>query len=968
MKRLLSFLLSLAVGAAFFPAPRTVFGAEVAYTQDSVTGVITSPGTPLTEDNAAAQSVTWDADSGGTVQWDENKEIRIMLLGDSISNKITTNPWRAMFVNAILDDSLAGTGPAVDFVGTQYTAPPQNDARTDGGKSVYARDTNREAYDGAFTSTILNDDGAYKKAAANVPDVVMIHLGTNDLPTDRVDTTLKNIQQIIWDMRRAKADIIFVVSQTIKNHDTPNEWKFNARLPWLARNNSLPQSPILVADQFSGISLQDLFAPEAYGPHPNWNGSELMTARYLKLMRPVLQGVLPANPQTLSSEIYSRYAEFSAGIPAGYVPVTWCVSDNDGRRNVDLGGMTADLAFGSATSGEAYQYHYGKTGVVGFAHSQNNGGGDWFWDNTGGKAGFYKYVSGAMPTDTFTVQGGATYTVPRFQTWEDFAAHEGAPPRGASAFSGDTVNVVAIGGSLTAGNGAGDAQNAWFGDNDHPGVFGAYLKNLFPEKTVNLYNAGIGGTGSNYGYYRLEKDVISRNPDFVIVEFAVNDRNDAPATVKRHMEGIVRQLLRLPKVPYIMFLYTADLHLNNCAAVHNEVAAAYGIPALDLGAYLGAAYTLEQRKAFYADWQSDSVHPNADGYAVWANYMVSQFTQDGDAFFAPSNLNGVNGEAPYFDGATPLGAPAAVPIQQIAKASEGWSLDCPAHPRWNAGGGRWVDHFWSEDAIWCTSENGAELEFWFTGQRLGVVSEGHANSADLELWVDGVLKDTFTARGGGSEHTYFYAGTPFAQGWHKGKIKLNDAAAGRDARIKYICADRDSLSPPTVTANAAGGQTIPATDGTALVPPGTQEFALIFDRPADFTVVNPEDYDHAETIDLDALGLPSLNAPCLDAVGVKVGGADAEFRGVYDVSGTYDATRYVISLASAIAEGTRCEVTIGATVSSQGVAAGTDAVLLLAEGAEQAQDYELLHHEDGPIVHNGGDYARVALGKTIAAT
>ena len=45
----------------------------------------------------------------------------------------------------------------------------------------------------------------------------------------------------------------------------------------------------------------------------------------------------------------------------------------------------------------------------------------------------------------------------------------------------------------------------------------------FPSSAVTLVNAGIGATGSDIGTFRVKKDVIEKDPDFVVVEFAVND-------------------------------------------------------------------------------------------------------------------------------------------------------------------------------------------------------------------------------------------------------------------------------------------------------------------------------------------------------------------------------------------------------------------------------------------------------------
>ena len=79
-------------------------------------------------------------------------------------------------------------------------------------------------------------------------------------------------------------------------------------------------------------------------------------------------------------------------------------------------------------------------------------------------------------------------------------------------------------------------------------------------------DAGIGGTPSDLGLFRLNRDICSQNPDIVFVEFAVNDGGPAqanPLAVKQRMEGIVRQLQALPKQPVVIFIYTAADPDNN---------------------------------------------------------------------------------------------------------------------------------------------------------------------------------------------------------------------------------------------------------------------------------------------------------------------------------------------------------------------------------------------------------------------
>ena len=45
----------------------------------------------------------------------------------------------------------------------------------------------------------------------------------------------------------------------------------------------------------------------------------------------------------------------------------------------------------------------------------------------------------------------------------------------------------------------------------------------FPHSETRLVNAGLGGTGSLSGAFRVQRDLLQAEPDVVIVEFAVND-------------------------------------------------------------------------------------------------------------------------------------------------------------------------------------------------------------------------------------------------------------------------------------------------------------------------------------------------------------------------------------------------------------------------------------------------------------
>jgi lysophospholipase L1-like esterase len=82
--------------------------------------------------------------------------------------------------------------------------------------------------------------------------------------------------------------------------------------------------------------------------------------------------------------------------------------------------------------------------------------------------------------------------------------------------AGEPLNIVFWGDSITAG------ADSSAPDKTFTSQFLAALRARFPAARVSTSTLGIGGTNTNHRLPGLEKDVLSRKPDLVIVEF-VND-------------------------------------------------------------------------------------------------------------------------------------------------------------------------------------------------------------------------------------------------------------------------------------------------------------------------------------------------------------------------------------------------------------------------------------------------------------
>ena len=120
----------------------------------------------------------------------------------------------------------------------------------------------------------------------------------------------------------------------------------------------------------------------------------------------------------------------------------------------------------------------------------------------------------------------------------------------------------------------------------------AHFKEAYPKARFAEINAAIGGTGSDLGVFRFRQDLLSKQPDLLFVEFAVNDSLAPPERIIRCLEGIVRQTWRANPDCDICFVYTlvegmaptvAGGKFPRSASAMEKVADHYGIPTIHLG-------------------------------------------------------------------------------------------------------------------------------------------------------------------------------------------------------------------------------------------------------------------------------------------------------------------------------------------------------------------------------------------------
>lgn len=188
------------------------------------------------------------------------------------------------------------------------------------------------------------------------------------------------------------------------------------------------------------------------------------------------------------------------------------------------------------------------------------------------------------------------------------------------AEAGGRLNIVFLGGSLTWG-----AQSTDPSTKSYRAVIARKFEAQFPEAHFRFFDAAIGGTGSQLGAFRLERDVLAHDPNLVFLDFTVNDN---AAEVNPHRlaayESLVRRLAeRGVLVVQAIFPTKGDYlpgeKVRPLRAKHQEIADAYGLPVADAVEHIrGVIESGGATPDLIWDLPEDSTHPGDAGYSLYA--------------------------------------------------------------------------------------------------------------------------------------------------------------------------------------------------------------------------------------------------------------------------------------------------------------------------------------------------------------
>lgn len=197
------------------------------------------------------------------------------------------------------------------------------------------------------------------------------------------------------------------------------------------------------------------------------------------------------------------------------------------------------------------------------------------------------------------------------------------------AKKGEEITLAFIGGSITQGAGATPIHTGCY-------AYQTYEKlcELVGDKNKNnirYLKAGVGGTPSELGMIRYERDVLrdgKETPDIIIIEFAVNDAGDE--TNGECYESLVRKILFAKNEPAVILLFSVFANDWNLEDRLIPIGTRYDLPMVSIKKAVVEQFyekSLDKKVVSKNQFFYDMYHPTNIGHTIMADCLKYLFQQ-----------------------------------------------------------------------------------------------------------------------------------------------------------------------------------------------------------------------------------------------------------------------------------------------------------------------------------------------------
>ncbi len=320
------------------------------------------------------------------------------------------------------------------------------------------------------------------------------------------------------------------------------------------------------------------------------------------------------------------------------------------------------------------------------------------------------------------------------------------------AKNGEDITFGVIGGSVTEGAYASD-----YAKTSYAGLTNTWLKKTFPNSDVTFVNAGIGGSSSLYGVHRVEEDLLSKDPDLVIIEYGVND-NTSDEQLECYA-SLIRRVLAHKSQPAVILLYVMNEGGTNSQSVQVPIGKHYDLPMISYRDAVWPEVSTKNNLYGQYEWSdiaADWVHPTNKGHAIIAELLISYLSKTYD------NLSSISTSVP------------SLPAPPLPYSYENaiWLNNTNATVK-SLGS---FSVYTSGGCAWKSSGN-KPIVIEFTGKRVFIpLTSANVENPDVTIRIDG--------------------GTPF---------KMGPALFGGGRYTNYLVFDEDTVGKHTIEITCNSG-------------------------------------------------------------------------------------------------------------------------------------------------------------------
>ncbi len=192
-----------------------------------------------------------------------------------------------------------------------------------------------------------------------------------------------------------------------------------------------------------------------------------------------------------------------------------------------------------------------------------------------------------------------------------------------------SINIICHGHSVPAGyfkTPVVDSPNAY------PHLLFIGLKERFPFAVINVIVTAIGGETSALGAARFEKDVLSKNPDVIFIDYGLNDRGIGLENTRTALVSMIT-IAKERKIKVVLLTPTADMGakldevsdpLNQQAELIRAIAREQQVGMVDS---MAEFLIYVKQGGNLSDLMSQGNHPNRKGHGLVLNKLLEWFPQ-----------------------------------------------------------------------------------------------------------------------------------------------------------------------------------------------------------------------------------------------------------------------------------------------------------------------------------------------------